>query len=701
MGLVFTLCIVVVSNRAAGQQSKECPADTDYTGRTVKSIKVSSPFDFIPAVSHGFGQLAGTLPLKEGSPFNKRAYSEGVGIITTSVLTGYVDGFTAMRFIATVPRLENCTADSVEVRYVVYSSVFPPLAGNSFEVRQGEVEKPASTGGSLSTRGRFLIVPDGGYNHTRRGYAGGLIQSETPVSIFDHIKVRSSASSNSLLGSIDLSGKRMLARHYLDQAEWHLNSTYRDEPAGAFRLKEAKLAASFFGQTKEIAASKPVAHYAVSLAGGHQQGTSLDSVNSSYGDLKAISGLQWQQGSSALSGSYGLQLGSTFNQHSIDFAKHILDLRYSWYFSPLPKYRKPGDFDDRPGFIGKVHRPFSLEGQANAGLIQTFGVVPAPERFFGGNQESAPFIENQPWDVRGGPYIRSIPENQIGAINPAFGVGGTRFYSLNLTLAKAVMGKPLLPKELSDQGFVDALDGGIATAKLATTNTYLAQDPEVVKARDVARGAVTALATEVGKLRTALPGFSFGPPVDAKIAGTLKDLKSKSMSAILITDVVLNGNGTRIAYLMDTLTPALLADLDKVEAALTAPELAATAGNVHALRNSLQTALDELRKDWVPPGAAARERAKVQANQDMATAEKVLNALLYQLNIYSVAPVGVFDVARVWPSGVGVRYGIGGGVRVSVVNANFTVGYAANPVRSNKEGPGALFFKLDVLELFH
>jgi hypothetical protein len=85
----------------------------------------------------------------------------------------------------------------------------------------------------------------------------------------------------------------------------------------------------------------------------------------------------------------------------------------------------------------------------------------------------------------------------------------------------------------------------------------------------------------------------------------------------------------------------------------------------------------------------------------MATAEKVLNALLYQLNIYSVAPVGVFDVARVWPSGVGVRYGIGGGVRVSVVNANFTVGYAASPVRSNKEGPGALFFKLDVLELFH
>jgi hypothetical protein len=698
---VLALCMAVLPSAAAGQGDKTCPSSQNYQGRKVTRVRVTSPFAFFPAASYGFQQLAASLPLKEGDQFSASAFSKGAGIITTTVRTGFVDGFSAMRFVATLPQLENCTADTVEIHYVVYSSVFPPLFGQSFVVRQGAVEKPATTGGSLGTQGRFLIVPDVGYNHTRRGYAGGLIQSETPVYIFDHIKLQASASSNSLLGNIDLSGKRMLAKHYLDRAEWHFSSTYRDLPAGDFRLKEAKLAASFFAQSKEIAPGKPILHYAVSLAGGHQQGTTLDASNSPYGDLKAVGGLESQYGASAFSGSYGLQLGSTLNDRTVDFAKHIVDLRYNLYFSPLPRFLKTHkEPDDRAGFIGKTHKPFSLEGQANAGIIQTFGVVPAAERFFGGNRESAPFIENQPWDVREEPYIRSIPENQIGSINPAFGVGGTRFYSLNMTLAKVVAGEALLPRELNDQGFVDALDAGIDTAKLATLNTYLAQDPEVVKAREAAKGAVTALANEVRKLKTALPSFSFGPPVDAKIAGVLKDLKTKTISTIAITEVILKGNATRIPYLMDTLTPALLADLEKIKAALTAPEHAAAAANIGALQDELQAALDQLKKDWVP-NPAARARASAKADQDLATAENVLNTLLYQLNIYSVAPVGIFDVARVWPSGVGVRYGVGGGVRVSLATANFTVGYAANPVRSNKEGPGALFFKLDVTNIFH
>jgi hypothetical protein len=703
LACMLAVCMAVLPSAAAAQGDKTCPGSpTDYQGRKVTRVRVTSPFAFFPAASYGFQQLAATLPLKEGDKFTASAYSRGAGVITETVRTSFVDGFSAMRFVATLPQLENCTADTVEVHYVVYSSVFPPLFGQTFAVRQGAVEKPATTGGSLGTKGRFLIVPDSGYNHTRRGYAGGLVQSEMPVSIFDHLKLQASASSNSLLGNIDLNGKRMLAKHYLDRAEWHLSSTYSDLPAGAFRLKEAKLAASFFAQSKEIAPGKPILHYAVSLAGGHQQGTTLDASNSSYGDLKAVGGLESQQGVGAFSASYGLQLGSTLNDRTVDFAKHIIDLRYNLYFSPLPLFLKTQkEPDDRACFIGKTHKPFSLEGQANAGIIQAFGAVPAAERFFGGNRESAPFIENQPWDVRGEPYIRSIPENQIGSINPAFGVGGTRFYSLNMTLAKVVMGRSLLPKELGDQGFVDALDGGIATAKLATLNTYLAQDPEVVKAREAAKGAVTALATEVKKLKTALPSFSFGQPVDAQIAGPLKDLKTKSTTTIAITEVILDkGNATRIPYLMDTLTPALLADLDKIKAALTAPEHAAAAANVGALRDALQAALDQLKTDWVP-NPAARARASAQADQDLATAEKVLNTLLYQLNIYSVAPVGIFDVARVWPSGVGVRYGLGGGVRVSLVNANFTIGYAANPVRSNKEGPGALFFKLDVTNIFH
>lgn len=46
---------------------------------------------------------------------------------------------------------------------------------------------------------------------------------------------------------------------------------------------------------------------------------------------------------------------------------------------------------------------------------------------------------------------------------------------------------------------------------------------------------------------------------------------------------------------------------------------------------------------------------------------------------HSVNPVFVFDAARLWPEGNGTRFGIGGGVRFTLVNFNITVGYAVNP----------------------
>jgi len=44
---------------------------------------------------------------------------------------------------------------------------------------------------------------------------------------------------------------------------------------------------------------------------------------------------------------------------------------------------------------------------------------------------------------------------------------------------------------------------------------------------------------------------------------------------------------------------------------------------------------------------------------------------------------------------------LGRRVRLRLVNANFTFGYAVLPNRLPGEGPGALFFKLDITDLFH
>ena len=49
------------------------------------------------------------------------------------------------------------------------------------------------------------------------------------------------------------------------------------------------------------------------------------------------------------------------------------------------------------------------------------------------------------------------------------------------------------------------------------------------------------------------------------------------------------------------------------------------------------------------------------------------------------------------PDAGGVRYGLGGGIRFSILDSiRFTAGYAANPNPKAWEGRGAAFFKLEI-----
>jgi len=53
------------------------------------------------------------------------------------------------------------------------------------------------------------------------------------------------------------------------------------------------------------------------------------------------------------------------------------------------------------------------------------------------------------------------------------------------------------------------------------------------------------------------------------------------------------------------------------------------------------------------------------------------------------------------PGGLGTRYGIGGGLRVTLANSvDFTAGYLANPTRLSGEPTGAFFFSMQFKDLF-
>jgi hypothetical protein len=676
----------------------------DYEGWSIGSLDVTSPFDFVPAVKSLLRRLETQLPLQQKDRFNDQKYHAGPEFITKAVKANFPFQAAMFRIVVVKDRLDNCqdAAKKLDVHYSVYTAFMPPMSSGSLERTKEEVERPSSTAGSSSVDGKFSVLPNFAYDHTRHGYGGMRVESTAPFGIFDKFKADSKASANSFLGSASLSGNTVSASKYMSELNWQFASSYQDIPAGGQQLKEATLAASFYGSTKELTASKLVLHYAAALAGGHQQDTLSNAHGSPYGDLKFLTDVQKRWDMSAFAAGYGLQLGTTLGQQTVDFTKHILDFRFNSVFLPMPKFLRDNlctagsTCDDRSTFVGVTHKPFSLEARVAAGLIQKSGDVPAAERFYGGNQPNTPFIPNQPWEFTDQAYIRSIPDNKIG--------GGTRFYSLNLTVAKAVAGKAVLPRQLGMTDFVPKLDGAVKTAIGEMSDRYFGNDP-VVQNID---GEVRALGTEVAQLK--LPDVRmFDSTTGNRVAPLLKSATlATNIVASVVDSITKQGKRTNVNALIHNTIPQLDTKLSGLVNILSAgyPDIAKSIADQ---QKSIDMALKNLTDAWRGNSATlskgpiqqARDRADSRAAADMKPVSKALNAVLYQLNGYSVAPVGIFDVARVWPTGVGVRYAVGGGVRLSILNANFTLGYAANANRKSGEGAGALFGQVDITGIFN
>jgi len=115
-------------------------------------------------------------------------------------------------------------------------------------------------------------------------------------------------------------------------------------------------------------------------------------------------------------------------------------------------------------------------------------------------------------------------------------------------------------------------------------------------------------------------------------------------------------------------------------------------------------ALESLHTEMERSFAAINEStASAQADAEMKYVKTTMNTLMHQVNLFSISPVAIFDVAHLGPanSALGTRYAVGGGVRAGLVShVEFTLGYAANPKRLPGEGKGALFFGMQLKDVF-
>lgn len=673
----------------------------DYEKYTVQKVNLFTPLHFFAAATFGFDELKARLPLQERKRFSAKALNDGNGLIRDYVKSLGEDVSGKLKFVVVIGQIEDCddAAQTLNVTYRMFTNEYRPVISRTFEERSSEVERPSTTSAEGGTTERFLLRPNFGYNRSRRGYGGEDFSARLPAAGLKSIELHSSFSSNSIEANGSLDGSWQPHRAALDEASLRASFDYRDDPAGTAKLKEGKFTLHLIAASRPVAGGDAIFRYGTSLEGGHQQSQGLVSLppgvapNSSYGAIKYYAGITGRFGKTALTASYGGQAGSTFQGNGVDFVKHIIDLAYSTRFLKVPGAHEivPPD--------GKVHKPWDLELRVSAGTIQQFGPVPAAERFFGGNQV-LPFVSGGDWAVPGGAYIRSIPENRLGSLNPGTAFGGTHFYSGNVTLAKVVWGTPLVPKELArEKDFSNALNFGLNTAKGTLADYYKTHDPTAAAAYAAAKAELDNISPNLQRVKdiiSALPGSATGDPaIAAAVKSTNKAIGSVTRN---IGHIQKGGDNTLLTALVNNQFPLLESEVNNLAGLLEEKGFGQQATELATLHDALDASLTKMKNELAKISGDAAQK---KADEDFSTAETVLHAFLYELNIYSVAPVAVFDVARVWPTDTPLRYAAGGGVRLSLVNVNFTIGYASNPVRTAREGKGALFLKLDVEDLFH
>jgi hypothetical protein len=321
--------------------------------------------------------------------------------------------------------------------------------------------------------------------------------------------------------------------------------------------------------------------------------------------------------------------------------------------------------------------------------------VPLPERFFGGNNEEF-LIASDAWQIRANPVIRAIPGSKF--FRTPEGAGSNSFFSYNFTAAYGYWRRTLVPEEIAnDPDFHAQLEGSMTSVTSIMQNYYASKDQHfttIIGQLPAVQTAVTDLGTAVANAEAAHPDQHADLFKDCKreVGRNLRRLKSAiagTSDRYSLVLPLLSEDPTEIQFLKLIQTCAPLNDV------ISDPAIANGLTRITALRTSLVAEFKQI----------DQTKAAKQATADMAFTRRTLNTLFNDVNIFSLSPVVVFDVARIGPASGdlgGTRYGPGGGIRLELASvAHFTLGYAWNVNRGPGEGRGNVFFSIGIRDLFH
>jgi hypothetical protein len=767
------LLLVLLPSSVMGQGCTDDQGEFVFAHKTykVRKVRLESIIDFLHAISSQLNALKPDLPLQPDKEFDLDKSSQGRALIEKKLKEAENNAEPFTRLLIVRAGVENCDApDSAEpkldVVYRVLTTNYNAYLSHTWELKQAEIRQPATTVATEQAKGFLTIRPFLSYNHSRRLSTGVQLILRTPGGVFDSLRVGGSGSTSGNLEDFELTGSREPKLPALDTLEYRIGYKHSDLPAGGNRLRTGTFFAQMFGASSPMGDQGVILRYGATFEGGNQQ-TNLvgpataagSEASSGYGALKTYLGVSLRRNGYSLAASYGLQIGTRGATSKIDFIKHLANASFTSEWALGEKTRA----------CGEPHKPLTLEVEFAAGTIHSRGKVPVAQRFFGGNAEQD-FISGDSWRIRSAPYIRSIPENRLNSETTLGGlIGGSRFYSVNLTVARPFWGLPIIPKEMeADAAF--NLDATKESERKLLKVTFIGTKVPAERFKPIIDALVdpneqpepanNSVLVNMNRIRALLNGLPEevpdDPPLDPPCTPedvdndepctVYKKAKTNVLTGFETINLMLDDEketrtnlpGKLISLLQDRTTTVGVARtppcINRDASAISPPSQsdAATCATdrdkcsaVNLLRQDLaklgeilprfgqstdavQKAIKEIRAALEAQQARLGPRlltidiheAQEEADSIIKQIEPVLDAFQHKLNAYAVSPVGIFDAARLWPDKNRTRYGIGGGLRLSVVNLNVTLGYAVNPNPQPREGRGALFFKMDITDIF-
>lgn len=633
---------------------------------TVGSVAVNSPLSFVWAVRSREKQAEKQLPLQPGHPFTPAEYSNGIDFLREFFTMPDTESPLVVRVVRGELRKCNDSAHTLEIAYYVVLSNPLGYLSRPAESLQALAERPASTQAQSSGIGKLQPSMSLLYDPQWKLTGGaGLAARLSPGVRFS---VSAQESSQAHREDVQLAGSGTGTSHWLQTWRYQLAFHREDVPTGSGRIDTARLSLGAGGSTASSGPLHFAARYGLALEGGNDHSTGgpaaalPGTLAAGHGALKGQAGLSFYQGHYAAALSYGIEAASGGASTSVDYLKHLAGLTFVDRFA------------GRDG-AGGVHRYTTFEAEMAGGAMTRYGPIPVAERFFGGEQTPA-WTTAGAWTMRGGPLFRGIPGYGLNGA----ALGGTAFWSFNSTVAKPVTGRPMLPPEVtSDRDVQGQIEAALNTSQQTLANGYELKLPAMQRVvADLAK-----LTPQLNKLTDTLSGIS-APAAAA-------DAIAKAGSKARAVERGIRGGQPRAV--LDVDIPPLLDALDALLPLLGASD----AAQIQTLRAALAQSQTELQKELAAVDVTS---AQLRAQQEMVFPRSALDTLEHEVNLISVAPVWIFDAARLWPDPPGTRFATGAGVRLSIATLNMTAGYAVNLRRATGESRGAVFFSLDVSDLF-